>query len=142
MPQCATGADLIFGAGLGLNARMSTDSNTHQGSEQAGDGRAKTIPRLALIRDALCNGSTERFAECLELSVPSAYRIMREGIARRAARRLEARLGLPIESIYPTRGKPRSSVRGRERGRRRRASGVPAVLRCIAAGCQSAHRHS
>lgn len=99
MPQCATVADLIFGAGLGLNARMSTDSNTHQGSEQAGDDRAKTIPRLALIRDALCNGSTERFAECLELSVPSAYRIMREGIARRAARRLEARLGLPIESI-------------------------------------------
>ena len=31
MPQCATVADLIFGAGLGLNARMSTDSNTHQG---------------------------------------------------------------------------------------------------------------
>ena len=60
MQHCSPIADLIFGAGLGLNARMSTDSNEQQ---QAGDDRAKTIPRLVLIRDALCAGSTERFAD-------------------------------------------------------------------------------
>ena len=97
MQHCSPIADLIFGAGLGLNARMSTDSNEQQ---QAGDDRAKTIPRLVLIRDALCAGSTERFADYLDLSPSSAYRVMRDGIVRKAARRLEAKIGLPVDSIY------------------------------------------
>ena len=50
MQQCAPIAGLILGAGLGLNARMSTDSNEQQSGEQAGDDCAKTIPRLVLIR--------------------------------------------------------------------------------------------
>ena len=100
MQQCAPLAGLILGAGLGLNARMSTDSNEQQSGEQAGDDCAKTIPRLVLIRDVLCAGNTKRFAEHLDLSLPSAYRILREGIARRAARRLEAKVGLPVDSIY------------------------------------------
>ena len=97
MQHCAPIAGLIFGPGLGLNARMSTDSNEQQ---QAGDDRAKTIPRLVLIRDALCAGSTERFADYLDLSPSSAYRVMRDGIVRKAARRLEAKIGLPVDSIY------------------------------------------
>ena len=100
MQQCAPIAGLILGAGLGLNARMSTDSNEQQSGEQAGDDCAKTIPRLVLIRDVLCAGNTKRLAEHLDLSLPSTYRIMREGIPRRAARRLEAKIGLPVDSIY------------------------------------------
>lgn len=76
MQHCAPIAGLIFGPGLGLNARMSTDSNEQQ---QAGDDRAKTIPRLVLIRDALCAGSTERFADvaapCLPLEIISMTKL-------------------------------------------------------------------
>ena len=71
MQQCAPIAGLILGAGLGLNARMSTDSNEQQSGEQAGDDCAKTIPRLVLIRDVLCAGNTKRLAEHLDLSLPS-----------------------------------------------------------------------